>query len=802
MGAAEEEQMETDREELINMDQVRTRQDLAKMINSAADPLEIKKEIIAEENLQYMDQETDSGDVEYIRMVCQDSEDESGYDRNAIADESILDASRDEDEQDDNSQDEEEEDGEDVVTGEESDGENPDYENKIPDPSQTNNLVEVTGGIGALLPDVEGVEQQERTADLVNPPGIQEEEAENRKEDKEKDIPDSEDESSEVPEILDPRDKNLRPDHRYFAVKALLPGSTKPTKLNPNIKDGPQDAGFLTDGDERWFRNANVSNIDKRLNSSASFTPDGTCHTCLSGKHAAWIGKDKQPIVVAASDQHFPANLPADGPGDCIRILRIENGSLREITSELIRMVPSSGLCPGSVVLLGAPAQLGVVSAEAYAADWKFCRNWLKNDLGEIIVLPLMPVSANGISDRKIIRSIIDLSAWLESLPDPELKLIRNTRLQFFDINLGKTVRGPGWADTELNMRFPVSLSAESKGLSDFLVGNWGTRPLQILPMTEAGEKYWMDKLIGELNRELKSGLATSVCYGRTLSAVKRQDECVGAFNVVTIGASNARRTAAALRRKGVLVHEMGRPGWTITPTSVEAMVEEIIFEDKTKDVVVLQCLDNRVFFVVDELGSLAAPVKDKNGEVHIVGRVQVARDLQLEILLDQLDPLLLSRKEELTLLVCPSCRFLLSCCDSHDRKEEDGNRMLRELGTLRRELKTRLINKGYSNVILVDPLEANGAARSIEVARSLMKDMFHMKVAGFSRLAEAIKEAIHNWLLGRKRKAEGRAGPENKRIRLDAKPAAAAAGQGGKKGGGRGGGGKGKNLARKTAGE
>ena len=94
MGAAEEEQMETDREELINMDQVRTRQDLAKMINSAADPLEIKKEIIADENLQFMDQETDSGDVEYIRMVCQDSEDESGYDRNAIADESILDDSR------------------------------------------------------------------------------------------------------------------------------------------------------------------------------------------------------------------------------------------------------------------------------------------------------------------------------------------------------------------------------------------------------------------------------------------------------------------------------------------------------------------------------------------------------------------------------------------------------------------------------------------------------------------------------------------------------------------------------------
>jgi hypothetical protein len=88
------------------------------------------------------------------------------------------------------------------------------------------------------------------------------------------------------------------------------------------------------------------------------------------------------------------------------------------------------------------------------------------------------------------------------------------------------------------------------------------------------------------------------------------------------------------------------------------------------------------------------------------------------------------------------------------ERKAE-GERQLRELGSLRRELKTWLIKRGYSNTLLVDPLQARGAAADIDKARENMSDSVHMKPAGYSRLADKIKEMAKAWLLTRKRAGE-----------------------------------------------
>ncbi|MFO0005323.1 MAG: hypothetical protein ACK559_29775, partial [bacterium] len=132
-------------------------------------------------------------------------------------------------------------------------------------------------------------------------------------------------------------------------MRAMRAGSMEPRPLNKRMKKPDPDPGFLAVGDERWYRNANVSSTDKKMNTSASFTPRGGCHTCISGVHDAWIGRNGQPTVVVASDQHFPANLPADGEGECIRILRVENGSLAEIAKELTAAAPPDGMVPGSV---------------------------------------------------------------------------------------------------------------------------------------------------------------------------------------------------------------------------------------------------------------------------------------------------------------------------------------------------------------------------------------------------------------------------------------------------------------------
>jgi hypothetical protein len=138
--------------------------------------------------------------------------------------------------------------------------------------------------------------------------------------------------------------------------------------------------------------------------------------------------------------------------------------------------------------------------------------------------------------------------------------------------------------------------------------------------------------------------------------------------------------------------------------------------------------------------------------------------------LLDQLDPVFKSRKDSLIVLVCPLTRFLTPCCDAHEGREgdEDAKRLLRELGSLRREIKSRLIKRGYDHVRMVDPLDVNGAASSVSAARSLMKDQVHMHRVGYAKLADGIKELAHSWLLGKKRKSSGSDRPDAKRIRLD----------------------------------
>ncbi len=86
------------------------------------------------------------------------------------------------------------------------------------------------------------------------------------------------------------------------------------------------------------------------------------------------------------------------------------------------------GIPKGSVILYGSTAYMGIVSAERYAAEWAKNRNWLLERLGEVIILPGIPLTSSGVADRCVLRNLLDLSAWYDSLPDPELRLLRNAR--------------------------------------------------------------------------------------------------------------------------------------------------------------------------------------------------------------------------------------------------------------------------------------------------------------------------------------------------------------------------------------
>jgi hypothetical protein len=161
------------------------------------------------------------------------------------------------------------------------------------------------------------------------------------------------------------------PDNMYQAVRSIMSGGQDPVKLNLRMRyNRGEDPGFMTPGDERILRNANMRNMEFTRISSASFDPvSGRCFTCLNGEHQAWKSRVNEPVCVVLSDQHFPANIPADSAGECFRILRIENGTLTELADELLKVILEDGIPKGSVILFGSTAYLGVVSAERYAAE-------------------------------------------------------------------------------------------------------------------------------------------------------------------------------------------------------------------------------------------------------------------------------------------------------------------------------------------------------------------------------------------------------------------------------------------------
>jgi hypothetical protein len=450
----------------------------------------------------------------------------------------------------------------------------------------------------------------------------------------------------------------------------------------------------------------------------------------------------------------------------------VEDGSVAELADELLRIMPRDGMPKGSIILYGSVSQLAVDSAERYASEWVKNRNWLKARLGDVMVVPAIFLSGSGFEDRVAIRGLLDLAAWQDSLQDPELRLLRNTRKGWQDAYLGKKSRGAGWADYRLNLAMPVSLD-QGTGTTPCTTGSWGDRPTGLTALTEAGERYWISKIVCELNREVGLGLATTWSVGRTMSAVRRQAESVEFGRIVTVGASNAAATAAALGKRGMRHLALVWPGRTITKDTVEAVRLEAATAHEEGDILLVQWLENNIYFMLnEETGCMELPVRDADdGIFHITGKVTVSKDVQLQMVLSKLEPLLAEDPDQLKVLVYPLVRFLQDCCTKHARSEktraEEAARLLKELYHLRRAVKTWLITKKLKNVLLVDPLACLGATNNTAVAMSILKDDIHLKGVHTAKLADKIKELVAGWVRTKKRAADVSVGGDEKRPRL-----------------------------------
>ena len=97
-------------------------------------------------------------------------------------------------------------------------------------------------------------------------------------------------------------------------------------------------------------------------------------------------------------DQAFPACLPETDGNECVRITRVEDGSLHALADA----IGGTALVKGTVFLIGLLSHLSTVGTGQYITDWVRTRHWLRTRFGEhCMVLPLLPVLVQGGGDER-----------------------------------------------------------------------------------------------------------------------------------------------------------------------------------------------------------------------------------------------------------------------------------------------------------------------------------------------------------------------------------------------------------------
>ena len=547
-------------------------------------------------------------------------------------------------------------------------------------------------------------------------------------------------------------------DHNYHTVRGLRKRSTV-----GRVWSGPgrgvegKEAGLVIDGDDRILFNSNSFSLDRLRNASRSF--DGyKCITC-SLSHDALIGCSGRPVVFALADQSFSANLPAGDGKDCIRILRVEDCTLREVTKEFLEIIGERRLVPGSVLLLGSLFQLALDGTAQYIEDWHHCQRWLKAELGNVVILPLIPIPMADIVDRATIRSLIEFFEWFQDLPDIESRLLADTRERFKAQYLGRIGVGGGWCDERQSFRLPLSLTGSGK--TTYTSKLMGNRPEVIKGFSLEQERYWAGELVRDINSDFKLEMSTELVVHRKAEDLVREEEAGYRLTGLLVGASNATRLGAALEAKEVKVTCGAMPGWRLTSENSKELAVRagMMTED---EVLILYCLDSASFVEVDDDMRSGPPKKGKDGRYHLRGKLTVVTGMQLDRMMENLEIILKGCGGRKVVLVTPTPRFWIPCCVKHIKgkiadMDEDRRRILRELGKLRRTIMGKVMSLRLSkSVYVLNPLEVLEANDGIEGIERIMLDQVHLMGPCYGKLADEVIRIAAEWHSGKRQRERG----------------------------------------------
>jgi hypothetical protein len=381
-----------------------------------------------------------------------------------------------------------------------------------------------------------------------------------------------------------------------------------------------------------------------------------------------------------------------------------EEGNLKEIVGEFIATIGRTRILPGSVILLGSLSQLARYGTGWYAEDWHKCRKWLKDDLGDVMVLPLVPMPMELVEDESTVRSLLEFLSWFSCLPDVEARLLSETRKHFLDLYLPRIGTGKGWCDGRQSFIMPTSLSGSTFHI--FKSRLWGERPKTLGAFSVEQERYWAGKLAANINADFSLDLSVDLCINRQADSIIREQAVVNKLDVVVAGGSNAAKLLAHIVSPEINVTSLAMPGWRLAGGQVAELCKKIeAMKDGT--VVVLYGLGNSVFVTVDDDMRSGPPYRGRDGNHHAHGKLEIVSGSLMDRSMGFLKEIIMSCKGKELIVVTPMPRFWLPCCAEFSRLagtgfDADKARLLKEIGKLRRAILSLIMRLHMSSSVKV----------------------------------------------------------------------------------------------------
>jgi hypothetical protein len=125
--------------------------------------------------------------------------------------------------------------------------------------------------------------------------------------------------------------------------------------------------------------------------------------TARSGRQTIWL-----------MDQSMPAIIPVASHLNCVKIVRLENGSLKDLASGLVDLMSGRQIAAGSVVLLTSASNMADAGTAGYTEGLMGAIQLLRRTLGDHINYgPLPNILFNGASEE-LIRTNLEVGAWAQ----------------------------------------------------------------------------------------------------------------------------------------------------------------------------------------------------------------------------------------------------------------------------------------------------------------------------------------------------------------------------------------------------